>query len=111
MRKKVEIERIRGEGEVRLPDGTAVPSRYDVRVLESRERIVTNQGEEWLPSGFKSLSVTLDHGGHLQAPLSSAGNMFLEMEDGRRIELLWKRQSISDGVIEVVATGGILPAE
>ena len=110
MIQKFEVDRLHGLGEVRLPDGIVVPSGYDVRVLETRQKIVTNQGEEWLPTGLKSFSVTLQHGGKLHAPPDSSGNLFLVMEDGRRLELLLKRYNPQHGVTEVIATGGILPA-
>ena len=111
MRKQVEVDRLRGQGEVRMVDGSVVPTGYDVRVLETRQKIVTNQGEEWRPTGFKSYACTLQYGGKLHAPTEGSSSLFLVMSDGRQLELLWKKYSWQYGVTEVVATGGILPAE
>ena len=109
MSKRVEVDRLQGEGEVRLADGSVVPCSYDVRVYDVRQRIETNQGVEWRSVGFGSYGPKLQHGGKLRPPQDSS-SIFLVMSDGRQLELIPKRSTLEHGITEVVATGGILPA-
>lgn len=103
-------ERLAGDGTVMLPDGKEVPTTYDVRVYKHFRTVVSNAGTRRLESGFTSYECSLDHRGMLRPDLAKPASMHLVMDDGRRLELLWTRFDIENGVTDVTVTGGILPA-
>jgi len=46
----------------------------------------------------------------LRPDLAKPASMHLVLDAGRRLELLWTRFDIENGVTDVTVTGGILPA-
>lgn len=105
---KREVERLQGHGAVEMPDGSRIPSGYDVRRFKHYELVRTNMGDQQVDVGFGSFTCRLSHGGRLHPDLTAPGSMFLILEDGRRLELLYKRANMMDGVTEVVVTGGLI---
>lgn len=103
--RNVHVNSYRGEGCVQCSDETKVPARYHVREYATEQ----NLGSEWARTGFGRFDVvSIDHGGLIPMPLGDAGQMFLEMEDGRRLQVLPTSGGLN-GVTRWTATGGILP--
>lgn len=103
--RNVHVDRHQGKGCVHCGDGTKVPASYDVREYATEQ----NLGSEWVRTGFGRFDVvSIDHGGLIPMPLGDAGQMFLEMEDGRRLQVLATSGGLN-GVTGWTATGGILP--
>ena len=103
--RNVHVESYQGDGCVQCSDGTKVPARYDVREYATEQ----NLGSRWVRTGFGRFDVvSIAHGGLIPMPLGDAGQMFLEMADGRRLEVLATSGGMN-GVTGWTATGGILP--
>lgn len=110
MADREQTDRLIGDGVVRLPDGTEIATRYDVRIYEHYQTLTGPSGSRRRRPGFQSYEVSLDHDGNLRPRAPSTELLELVMDDGRRLMLSAVGTHLEHGVARVVASGDILPA-